>query len=336
VSSRAAVDGVGFVVALAERFLAHFDLDRRERLGADATLEARLDESLRAARAAWPGVVVRDDEFLAWIAARLPDSDDPLTSLRTSDLYLTCACARGDSAALRAVEAGPMREVAAAVARGSLRGVAIDDVMQTIRRVLFVATDSAPPRIAEYRGTGDLRAWLRVTAVRAALKLLRKERHEVPVDDEMLSSLPAAADAELEFVKRQYRAGFKRAFLESLASLPPREQNLLRQHFLDDLSIDQLGALHRVHRSTVARWITRAQSTLFERTKRVLMKQMKVSRSECESIIRLAQSQLHVTLRTLVASTASRRLATAVSGVHFSCDIRKLPGSCRLIPDGSR
>jgi RNA polymerase sigma-70 factor (ECF subfamily) len=207
---------------------------------------------------------------------------------------------------LRAIEAGPMSEVAAAVARGSLRGVAIDDVMQTIRRVLFVAgaADNAPPRIAEYRGTGDLRAWLRVTAVRAALKLLRKERHEVPVDDEMLSSLPAAADAELEFVKRQYRAGFKRAFLESLASLPPRDQNLLRQHFLDDLSIDQLGALHRVHRSTVARWITRAQSTLFERTKRVLMKQMKVSRSECESIIRIAQSQLHVTLRTLVASTA--------------------------------
>jgi RNA polymerase sigma-70 factor (ECF subfamily) len=294
-------------VALAERFVAFFDGDRRDQLAADATLEARLVEALRAARAAWPGVAVGDDEFLAWLAARLPAGDDASAAwatLRTSDLYLSCACARGDTAALRAIEAGPMAEVAAAVARSSLRGVAIDDVMQTIRRVLFVAGDDAPPRIAEYRGTGDLRAWLRVTAVRAALKLLRKERHEVPVDDVMLASLPAAADAELEFVKRQYRAGFKRAFLESLASLPPRDQNLLRQHFLDDLSIDQLGALHRVHRSTVARWITRAQSTLFERTKRVLMKQMKVSRSECESIIRLAQSQLHVTLRTLVASTA--------------------------------
>jgi RNA polymerase sigma-70 factor (ECF subfamily) len=297
-------------VALAERFLAHLDRDRRDALAGASTvaaLEARLDEAVRAARAAWPGVVVADDEFLAWLAARLPAGDDApaaLAALRTSDLYLTCACARGDAAALRAIEAGPMSEVAAAVARSSLRGVAIDDVMQTIRRVLFVAGDDTPPRIAEYRGAGDLRAWLRVTAVRAALKLLRKERHEVPVDDDMLSSLPAVADAELEFVKRQYRAGFKRAFLESLASLPPREQNLVRQHFLDDLSIDQLGALHRVHRSTVARWILKAQETLFERTKRVLMKQMKVSRSECESIIRLAQSQLHVTLRTLVASTA--------------------------------
>jgi RNA polymerase sigma-70 factor (ECF subfamily) len=293
-------------VALAELFLAHLDGARRDRLAADPSLETRLEEAVRAARAAWPGVVVADGELLAYLAARLPAAGDPsatLAALRTSDLYLACACVRGDKAALRAIESGPMTDVAAAVARSSLRGVAVDDVMQTVRRVLFVASADAPPRIAEYRGAGDLRAWLRVTAVRAALKLLRKERHEVPVDDEMLATIPVAAgDAELEFVKRQYRAGFKRAFLESLASLSPREQNVLRQHFLDDLSIDQLGALHRVHRSTVARWITRAQATLFERTKRMLMKQMKVSRSECESIIRLAQSQLHVTLRTLVAS----------------------------------
>jgi RNA polymerase sigma-70 factor, ECF subfamily len=290
-------------VALAELFLAHLDRTRRDRLRAEPTLDARLDELLRAARAAWPGVIVADGEFLAYLAARLPAGDEPLAALRTSDLYLACACVRGEAAALRAIEAGPMSEVASAVARSSLRGVAIDDVMQTVRRALFVASDDGPPRIAEYRGSGDLRAWLRVTAVRAALKLLRKERHEVPLEDEALATLPSAApDVELDFVKRQYRTGFKRAFLESMASLEARDQNLLRQHFLDDLSIDQLGALHRVHRSTVARWITRAQTTLFERTKRLLMKQMKVSRSECDSIIHMAQSQLHITLRSLVAS----------------------------------
>jgi RNA polymerase sigma-70 factor (ECF subfamily) len=129
--------------------------------------------------------------------------------------------------------------------------------------------------------------------------VVRKERHEVAVEDEALAALPAAGDVELEFIKRQYRAGFKRAFLEALSSLESREQNLLRQHFLDDLSIDQLGALYRVHRSTVARWIGKAQEVLLTRTKRALMKQMKVSRSECDSIVRIAQSQLHITLRKL-------------------------------------
>jgi RNA polymerase sigma-70 factor (ECF subfamily) len=288
---------------LAERLLAHFDGSRRAALAADGELEQRLKAAVRAARVAWPGVDVGDDELLAYLARRLPADGDvaaALDSVRTSDLYLACACARGDVAALQAMEAGPLREVAAAIARGNLSGVSADDVMQTVRRVLFVGTDGALPRITEYRGAGDLRAWLRVTAARAALKILRKERHEVAVSDEVLATLPSAGGgAELEYIKRQYRAGFKRAFLDALASLSPREQNLLRQHFLDDLSIDQLGALYRVHRSTAARWITRARAGLFERTKRTLMKQMKVSRSECESIIRMVQSQLHLTLRTL-------------------------------------
>src|SRR5262249_4210651 len=154
-----------------------------------------LSEIMRAARAAWPGIVVADDEFVAYLAARLPAGDDAvaaLGALRTNDLFLACACARGDAAALRAMESGPLGEVAAAVARSGLRGVPIEDVMQTVRRVLFVASADAPPRIADYRGTGDLRSWLRITAVRAALKLLRKERHEVAVDDEVLAALPSA------------------------------------------------------------------------------------------------------------------------------------------------
>lgn len=289
-------------MALAAQLLLHLAGPRREAWAADPSLETRLTALVQDARAAWPGVTVSDGELLAYLAARLPPEGDAaaaLGALRTSDLYLACACARGDAAALRAMEAGPLAEVAAAVKRSTLH-VPVDEVMQAVRRLLFVASADAAPRIADYRGTGELRAWLRVTAVRAALKLLRKDRHQVALDDEALAALPAAGgDVELEFVKRQYRAGFKRAFLDAMASLPAREQNLLRQHFLDDLSIDQLGALYHVHRSTTARWIARAQSTLFERTKRTLMKQMKVSRSECESIIRLAQSQLHVTLRTL-------------------------------------
>jgi hypothetical protein len=41
----------------------------------------------------------------------------------------------------------------------------------------------APPRILEYRGSGDLRAWLRVTAMRAAPKLSARENSRDPTDD---------------------------------------------------------------------------------------------------------------------------------------------------------
>ena len=47
----------------------------------------------------------------------------------------------------------PLGEVAAAVARSSLRDVPIEDVMQTVRRVLFVASAEGP---AELVAAADL------------------------------------------------------------------------------------------------------------------------------------------------------------------------------------
>lgn len=267
---------------------------------------ARLRELLADAGSSWPGVHIPEDVFTAWVAERLPADADPeeaMAKLRAADLYLACACARGDERALKAMETGPLREVAGAVARMSLGEIRTQDVMQTVRRILFVAPEgrpAAPPRIAEYRGLGDLRSFIRVTAVRAALRMLRKERHELPLEDGAMAALSATGgDLELEFIKRQYRTGFKRAFVQALRTLPAREQNLLRQHHLDGLSIDRLGALYRVHRATAARWLQRAQDELLTRTKQTLMAQMKVGRSECESILRLVQSQLHLTLRNL-------------------------------------
>ena len=72
-----------------------------------SALEARLRELHGAARAAWPAFSVEAAEFVRCAAERLDVTiglDEALTRLRASDLYLACACARGDSAALRAFE----------------------------------------------------------------------------------------------------------------------------------------------------------------------------------------------------------------------------------------
>ena len=289
-------------LGLAAQLLAQ--LDPVPRLSSDeaTALEQLLAERLHQARRAWPGIELAPAIFVAHLAASLSVDDDLATALaqtRTDELYLSCACGQGDAQALQALETNYFGDVEASIARMNLAGTSAADVMQIVRRDLLVVGPHGAPRILDYRGGGELRSWLRVTAVRAALKGVRKHRREIAVEDEELAAMPAPGDVELDFIKRQYRAAFKRAFLEALSSLEAREQNLVRQHFLDGLSIDQLGALYRIHRSTAARWLTRAQATLLERTKRTLTKRMKVSRSECESIIRMAQSQLHLTLRSL-------------------------------------
>ena len=84
-------------------------------------------------------------------------------------------------------------------------------------------------------------------------------------------------------------------------ALSDREKNLLRQSAIDGLSIDDLAALYRVHRATCARWLEAAREALFSDTRRRLIDEAGIAEAECDSIIRLVQSQLHVTLRRVLA-----------------------------------
>jgi RNA polymerase sigma-70 factor (ECF subfamily) len=180
----------------------------------------------------------------------------------------------------------------------------LDELKQVLRNELFVARAKSPPGISRYAGTGDLRAWLRVTAVRAALKILRKDKRHAPAGDEaMLKDLAGDDDPELSHMKRIYRPAFREAFQEALESLTAREQNLLRLHVVDRLSIDELGALYQVHRATAARWVERARETLVKGVRARFMKRVRVSGTECDSILRLVQSQLDATIRRRLEGT---------------------------------
>jgi RNA polymerase sigma-70 factor, ECF subfamily len=271
----------------------------RDALPAQPVLESILVHIFSAAQGAWPEFSVRAEAFFPYFADRVSrEGPDALQKLRASDLYVACACVMGDPRAMGALETRYFPEIEGALAKMNLGGARVDDVKQGLRRQMFVGEDGVPPRIAEYTGRGDLRGWLRVTAVRAALKLIRKEKREVLVEDEQLFvASTSAADPELLYVKEVYRAEFKIAFQEALESLEDREKNLLRQHVVDALSIDEIGALYQVHRATAARWLGKAKETLLSRTRQRFMARAKINGDECDSIMRLVHSQLDMTIR---------------------------------------
>src|SRR5262249_131485 len=71
------------------------------------TLETLLADIVQAARAAWPGVELPPEMFLAHVRSKLGDGlpiEPTLRELHTADLYLACACARGDPHALAAFD----------------------------------------------------------------------------------------------------------------------------------------------------------------------------------------------------------------------------------------
>jgi len=260
-------------------------------------LEEALASAASRARSAWKDVDAGAERFAAFLGGRVAAAE--LDAARVADLWAACACGTGDGRAIAEVEARYFPDVDAALGKMGLSADRIGEVKQGLRRLLFVGDPDVqvPPRITEYRGTGDLRAWLRVTAMRAALKLLRKENRETPTDDALLEARAQQDDPELAYMKAAYRASFKVAFQEALESLLPRERTLLKQQIVDGLGIDELGALYQVHRATAARWVQSAREKLLLRTRRTFMLNARISSDECESIMRLVRSQLDMSLQ---------------------------------------
>jgi RNA polymerase sigma-70 factor, ECF subfamily len=271
------------------------------------TIEAQIAELVRAAREAWPGVELPVEVFASALGERRRDAETleaALDRLHAVDLYLACACARGDDRAIAQFEA---RYLAAIPALRELRlePAQEQDLLQALRARLFVARASEQPLIAQYAGSGPLAAWVRITAVRAGLELLRKSKSlkEVSVQDEVLAALPiAAGDPELLYLKEHYRAQFRDAVREAIAALPPRELNVLQYHYLEGLTTYQIGALYTVHQSTATRWLVKAQQAVLSATRRRMMSLLSIDRGEFESIMRLIESHLDVSLRGLLPS----------------------------------
>jgi RNA polymerase sigma-70 factor (ECF subfamily) len=139
-----------------------------------------------------------------------------------------------------------------------------------------------------------------VGAIRLALKLLRAAGREPLADEEVLDRLPdQGGGAELEHMKRLYGRACSEALAAAFRSLPEREQVLLKQQYLDGLTVDEIGALYGIHRATAARWVARARERLLERTRQAVIRDLGVSDSECDSIIRLVHSRLHLSLAQL-------------------------------------
>ena len=219
--------------------------------------------------------------------------------MHTSDLYLACACAHGDLRAFTMFDDRCLRHVDRVLLAMGFDAGTIDDVKQEIRGRALIG-DGIRPRIMEYSGRGHLRGWVRVMAVRQALQHRRRSHRErcVP-DDELLSRVANTGDPALDYLKGIYRREFKSAFEAAVRALPARERTVLRQHYLDDVTLDELGSLYRMHRSSAARLVMRARVLVLEATRASLMSRLDVPSRDLDSILRLIRSQIEISVRAL-------------------------------------
>jgi RNA polymerase sigma-70 factor (ECF subfamily) len=257
-------------------------------------LEAVLTAHLAAGRESWPDAAVTPEAFVRHLAGVATD-DAALRSLRAADVYLACACAGGDEGAIRAFEERTFGEIDAAAARLRAAPQVAVEVKQILRRLLFVSEGSRVAAVGRFGGRGDLRGWVRVSAVRELQRVLIQEKKVVPVeDDAFLDLLSPAQDPELGYLRDLYRDGFVDALRAAIAASTPRERALMRYQVVDGLNIEKIGAIYDVHRATIARWLEKARAGILLRTRQELTRRLGIDPAEIDSIIRLVQSRLDV------------------------------------------
>jgi RNA polymerase sigma-70 factor (ECF subfamily) len=272
------------------------------RLGSEST---RTQGHLAAARTAWPDLALDPAEFSQWLFEHSNDGVLPPEE-HSADMYLACACAARVQGAVEAFERHIHEDARRAVARVHDAPAFIDEVLQVVREKLFVALGEQPPKITSYSGRGPLRRWVAAVAARTAVtfRRSRRERAHAPL---ALEAVLGSAEPELEYVKKRYKSQFADAVRAALTSLEPRDRVLLYLHYSDRFSVDKIGNIYKVGRSTAARWIASARERLLDSTRAELMNRAGLTRSEFDSIAALVAKSVEVSILRLLAPDGAVR-----------------------------
>ncbi len=244
---------------------------------------------LAVVRQRWPNGPEPDAAFVA----RLP-------SPRVEDLYLAWWCGSGDEGAIEAFEAAYAEDLRVLSQR--FREVQADELRQLLRIKLFVGES---PAIRDYAGTGSLKSWLRVTAVRHFIDVtrsVRSQRVEQELDEGELLGL---SDPEGKHIRAELGAAVKAAFAAAVAKLLPRQRVFLRHAYVDRHTLDQIASHYSIHRTTVARTLAAAREQLIEDTRAGVAAAVGVDHEELASVIRMLDSRIDLSL-SRVLDTARR------------------------------
>ena len=104
-------------------------------------------------------------------------------------------------------------------------------------------------------------------------------------------------DLELQVMKAQASDAFRTAFETAMTNLPDRERLLLRYEIVDGLAQDKIAEIYRVHPSSISRWMANARHRIRDAVRREMSERLEVSAGQINSLMRLIESRLDVSLR---------------------------------------
>jgi RNA polymerase sigma-70 factor (ECF subfamily) len=260
---------------------------------------ASVTNALARARAVHPTSWISDADFARHLLEHARDGSgsvgETVDALHAADLYFALACARGVEPAISAIESEHFAHVGDFIARVDSSKALADEVRQRLRHRLLVSTPETPAKIFGYTGRGPLGGWLRVCAVREAQMLKKDEGRGRPLPDADLTT--DMVDPELVILKDRYGDAVSAAFKGALEKLDADHRTMLRMHYVDGLTIEQVGRVFRVSRATAARMLLKARDSLVESVRERLHDELGVDDAEAQSLLELVRSRIDLSLR---------------------------------------
>jgi RNA polymerase sigma-70 factor (ECF subfamily) len=276
---------------------------------ARAALDKLIAEKLAAVHSRCASLGLSEELLLAHWARHLSPAADleaQLERTRLEELVLAAACAEGLPSAQEELQTRVLPQVVPAVRRIDPSQAFVDEVRQHLLERLLVARPGKPARIAEFAGESSLVHWVRAVAVRLALNHRRDSGRspELPAGDGLVEIAAPLRDPQFELLQHGYGQAFSEGLRDALGQLEQRARAVLRLHYVDGLSLAQVGAVYQVNKSTVSRWLGDAREQLLSRLRRDLEGRLGIAAAELDSVLRAIQSRVELSLASALRSRA--------------------------------
>lgn len=270
--------------------------------------DARLAAWVKRALSQHPDILLPAGQFATFLTRRVGAALQAReeAALELGDLYLAFAYGQGHERAQERLEQQHFARIERRLSKMATPAAIIAEILQDLRCRLVEFSELRDSG-QTYAGRGSLGGWLFVSAVRQAERRLYHARREEPQPhsaDQRYDAMLPQPDPEMEHLVQSYRVTFEEAMQHGLAQLTSRQRNLLRLHFLEQLSIDRLAEVYGVHRSTAARWLIRAQDRFAAATRERFVESIPELATSLPRVLALIQSKLNVNLKQMLHAAA--------------------------------
>lgn len=245
-------------------------------------------DAFERARAAFPQIVLPFDTFASALA-RCGTSAVEFAE----GVYVSEALATGNTQAIAWVRSEIRRILRSAKNISVSRH---DDVEAAVVERLIVNK-----KVSQYRGAASLTSWLRVITVRTAFELFppTQEPHAQEFESMVFSNLNVSQkSADSRVLQNQVGETLSSAMSSAALALTAKERTLLRLHFLEGMTLDELARTYNSHSSTVSRWLADAKEHFLTVVRDEIGKRTGMGRLAVDSLVRTMHGKLDISLRT--------------------------------------